>query len=264
MRDSGVTALILGDIIGQPGCRALYIGLKNLVKKNNADFVIVNGENAAGGFGLTPDLADQIFGIGVDVITSGNHIWQKKEIYKYLDKSDRLLRPANYSGEAPGKGYCVVSKRDFRLCVINLQGLVEMYNINSPFDTAMSLVRSQRDQADGIVIDFHAEDTAEKEALGIYLDGKVNAVVGTHTHVQTADERLLSKGTAYITDLGMTGPTGSVIGVDPEISIRRSLSQMPLKMAVLEMPGVIHGVVVNISREGKTLSIERIEEYPGF
>ncbi len=259
-----ITALILGDIVGQPGCRALFIGLKGLIKKYNADFVVVNGENAAGGFGLTPDLADQIFGNGVDVITSGNHIWQKREVLKYLDVTERLLRPANYPNDVPGKGYCVVSKKEFRLGVINLQGRVRMYDLESPFDAAQSIVRSLNEHTDGIVVDFHAEETGEKEALALYLDGKVNAVVGTHTHVQTADERILPGGTACITDLGMTGPTGSVIGVDPEISIRRSLTQMPLKMEVLEMPGVIRGVAVEISREGKTLSITRIAEYPGF
>ena len=259
-----VTALILGDLIGQPGCRALFIGLKALIKRTKADFVIVNGENAAAGFGLTPELADQVFGTGVDVITSGNHIWQKKEIYKYLDQSENLLRPANYPDSVPGKGYCIVSKRDFRLCVMNLQGLVAMYNLSSPFDAALSLVRSQKDRCDGIIVDFHAEDTAEKEALAIYLDGKVSAVVGTHTHVQTADERILPGGTAYITDLGMTGPIGSVIGADPQVSIQRALSQMPLRMQILEMPGVIRGVSVDISKEGKSLNIERIEEYTGY
>lgn len=259
-----ITALILGDIVGQPGCRALFIGLKSLIRKYNADFVIVNGENAAGGFGITPDLADQIFAIGVDVITSGNHIWQKKEIYKYLDSTEKLIRPANYPGDVPGNGFCVITKKDFRMCVINLQGRVEMYDLDSPFDTASSIIRTQSDAADGIIVDFHAESTAEKEALALYLDGKVNAVVGTHTHIQTADERILPEGTAFITDLGMTGPTGSVIGVDPEISIRRSLTQMPLKMEVLEMPGVIRGVAVDISKNGKTQSISRIAEYPGF
>jgi metallophosphoesterase (TIGR00282 family) len=242
----------------------LFVGLKNLVKKHRADFVIANGENAAGGLGLTPDLADQIFANGVDVITSGNHIWQKKEIYKYLDRTEHILRPANYPKGAAGKGHCVLEKREFRLCVINLQGRVEMYDVDSPFEAASTIVRSYHDKADGIVIDFHAENTAEKEALAIYLDGKVNVVVGTHTHIQTADERILPGGTAYITDLGMTGPTGSVIGVDPAISIRRSLSQMPIKMEVLEMPSVIRGVSVTLSREGETLGIERIEEYPGF
>ena len=259
-----ITALILGDLIGQPGCRALFVGLNNLIKKNRADFVVVNGENAAGGFGLTPDLAEQIFDTGVDVITSGNHIWQKKEIYEYLDKTDRILRPANYPNDAAGKGHCIVTKRDFSLCVINLQGRVDMYDVDNPFDAATGIIRKVKDQAIGIVVDFHAESTAEKEALAIYLDGKVSAVVGTHTHVQTADERILPGGTAYITDIGMTGPTNSVIGIDPAISIRRSLTQMPIKMEVLEMPAMIRGVSVTMSSEGKTLSIQRIEEYSGF
>lgn len=259
-----ITALILGDLIGQPGCRALFVGLNNLVKKNHADFIVVNGENAAGGFGLTPDLAEQILGTGVDVITSGNHIWQKKEIYKYLDKTDRVLRPANYPGNPAGKGHCIVTKRDFSLCVISLQGRVEMYDVDNPFEAASGIIRTVGDQADGILIDFHAESTAEKEALAIHLDGRVNAVVGTHTHVQTADERVLPGGTAYITDLGMTGPTGSVIGVDPAISIRRSLTQMPIKMEILEMPCMIRGVAVTMSRDGNTQSIKRIEEYSGF
>ncbi len=259
-----ITALILGDLMGQPGYRALFVGLKNLIKKNRADFVVINGENAAGGFGLTPDLADRILGIGVDVITSGNHIWQKKEIYSYLDKTDRVLRPANYPNGVAGKGHCIVVKRGFSLRVINLQGRIEMYDVDSPFDVAMTIIRAEKDRTDGTIVDFHAESTAEKEALAIYLDGKVNAVVGTHTHVQTADERILPGGTAYITDIGMTGPTGSVIGVDPAISIRRSMTQMPIKMEVVEMPGMIRGVSVTISREGKTLNIQRFEEYSGF
>jgi 2',3'-cyclic-nucleotide 2'-phosphodiesterase len=259
-----MSALVLGDIIGHPGCRALFVGLTGLIKKYRADIVVANGENAAGGFGLTPDIAEQLFGVGVDVITSGNHIWQKKEIFAYLGSNDRVLRPANYPGGAPGKGYCTVTKRDFRFTVVNLQGRVRMYDVDSPFETGLKLSRSLESQSDAIIVDFHAEQQMEKEALALYLDGKVHALVGTHTHVQTADERILPGGTAFISDLGMTGPAGSVIGVDPAISIQRSLSQMPLKMDVLDAPGVIRGVHIEFAKDGNAERIERIEERPGL
>jgi 2',3'-cyclic-nucleotide 2'-phosphodiesterase len=259
-----VNALVLGDIVGQPGCRALFVGLKGLIKRYKADFVVVNGENAAGGFGLTVDIADKLFAAGVDIITSGNHIWQKQEILSTLEKDHRILRPANYPKGVPGSGLHTVVKKDFRFTVMNLQGRVRMYDVNSPFETALSLYRSNKDQSDAIIVDFHAELPMEKEALALYLDGKVQAVVGTHTHIQTADERILPGGTAFITDLGMTGPSDSVIGVDPRISIQRSLTQMPIKMNIVDTPGVMRGVNIELSREGRAVSIERIQEYSGF
>ncbi len=261
---STVSALVLGDINGHPGCRAPFVGVTGIIKKYRADFVVVNGENAAGGFGLTPEIAEQLFSAGADVITSGNHIWQKKEIFALLGSSERILRPANYPGGVPGKGFCTVTKKDFRLTVVNLQGRVRMYDIDSPFEAGLSLSRSLKAQSDAIIVDFHAEQHMEKEALAFYLDGKVQAVVGTHTHIQTADERILPGGTAYISDLGMTGPSGSVIGVDPAMSIQRSLSQMPLKMDILDSPGVIRGVCIDFTREGIPARIVRVEEHPGL
>lgn len=256
-----ISVLIFGDIIGQPGCRALFSGLKAIIKKYDADFVIANGENAASGFGLTPDIAEQIFAAGVDVITSGNHIWQKKEIYSFLESSSYLLRPANYPDGAPGKGSCTLEKKGFTLSVINLQGRARMYDIDSPFAVGLSLGRKMDQKSDCTIVDFHAEDTMEKEALAQYLDGTVQAVLGTHTHVETADERILPGGTAFITDIGMTGPIGSVIGVDPEISIRRSLTQMPIKMDVIDQPAIMRGVKLDVERDGAVKRIQRIKEY---
>ena len=259
-----VCALVLGDIVGQPGCRALFQGLRKIIKKYDAGFVIANGENASDGFGLTPEIAHELFDSGVDVITSGNHIWQKRDIYNLLGSCDYLLRPANYPSGAPGKGVCTIEKNGFKLSVINLQGRVRMYDVDSPFEAGLSLSSNLREDTDGIIVDFHAEDAMEKEALGFYLDGKVQAVVGTHTHVETADERILPGGTAYITDIGMTGPIDSVIGVDPSVSIRRSLTQMPLKMDVVDNPAVIRGVKILLEKNGKAQDIQRIKEYSAF
>ncbi len=254
-------ALVLGDIFGQPGCRALYIGLKPLVKKYNADLVVVNGENAADGYGITPEIASQLFAGGVHVITTGNHIWQKREIIPVLNSNDRILRPANYPHCKIGKGHTVLEVKGRKVAVVNLQGRLHLPDIDCPFTIGRDLVRRLRDSTRIIIVDFHAEAPEEKEALAFYLDGFVSLVIGTHTHVQTADERILAGGTAYITDIGMTGPTGSVIGVDSETAVRRSMTQMPLKMAPAESPAVINGVFVEIDVEsGKAVSITRVRE----
>lgn len=259
-----ITALFLGDVIGQPGCRALFIGLKNLVKSTRADIVIVNGENAADGFGITPELAATFFSNGIDVITSGNHIWQKKEIYPLLESNPNLLRPANYPSRAPGKGYTTVNVKGVPVGVMNLQGRREMTAINCPFQTAKEILKKERKDTKIVVIDFHAESPEEKEALALYLDGHVSAVVGTHTHIQTADERILPKGCAYITDLGMTGPLESVIGSDKETAIRRSMTQMPLKMEIADTTAILAGAVVRIDSEtGKAVEIERFQNRLG-
>ncbi len=260
-----IKALVLGDVIGQPGCRALFIHLKELRKKWHADLVIVNGENAAAGFGMTPEIAEQFYTNGIDVITSGNHIWQKKEILPMLKMHDRLLRPENYPPGIPGKGICLVNKKGLSLGVINLQGRVRLMETDCPFRVAEKAVRKLGSDVSAIIIDFHAESTDEKEALALYLDGKVSAVIGTHTHVQTADERIFSKGTAYITDAGMIGPCDSVIGFRKEIATRRSQTQLPLKMEVAENPAVIMGVCVSIDADtGKAVSIERFQEASGL
>lgn len=257
MANKNFTTLLLGDIYGDPGCRVLSLKLQSLIKKYRADFVIVNGENAYKGFGIIPSQVDMLFGIGIDVITSGNHIWQQEDIYPYLDSQDNLLRPANYGNLVQGHGYTVKNG----VCVMNLQGRMNMVPTEDPFKWANDILKRIDSKVKTIFVDFHAESTEEKEALGFFLDGKVTAVVGTHIHVQTMDSRILPNGTAYITDLGMCGPKDSVIGSDPEVSIKRQLTQMPLKAQVHETIAEIHGVCVQSDPEtGRAISIERILE----
>ncbi len=250
------TTLLLGDIYGDPGCRAIYFKLPSLRKKYRADFVIINGENANEGFGITTSQVDMLFGCGVDVITSGNHIWHDKDLVStYLDSKDALLRPANYGNLLSGHGSVTIGD----VCVLNLQGRINMFPIDDPFKTASDLLKGVK--AKTIFVDFHAENSDEKEALAFFLDGKVTAVVGTHIHVQTMDERILPKGTAYITDLGMCGPKGSIIGCNPDIAIKRQKTQMPLKAKVFDNVAEIHGVkVVSDLETGKALEITRIVE----
>jgi metallophosphoesterase (TIGR00282 family) len=256
-----IRALILGDVVGQPGCRALFVGLAALVKKTGADLVVANGENAADGFGMTPDIAERFHASGVHVITSGNHIWQKREILPTLSTDDRLLRPENYPQGVPGKGYCLLEIHGVPVFVINLEGRVNLSPLRCPFSVGKSLVKQFKSKAKVILVDFHAESAEEKEALAIHLDGDVSALVGTHTHVQTADERILRGGTGYITDIGMIGPSGSVIGMKKETAIARCLSQMPLKMEVQNSPAEIMGALLEIDvSTGKTIEINRIRE----
>ena len=214
----------MADVIGSPGRRTLKQLLRLVKADVKADAVIVNGENSAGGFGITPDIVAEFLELGVHVITTGNHVWDKKEILDTLDKEPRLLRPANYPPVNPGHGSVVVDVAGVRLAVLNLQGRTFMTPIDDPFRAVDALLESLKGEADAIVVDFHAEATSEKQAFGRYLDGRVAAVVGTHTHVQTADERRLPKGTAYITDLGLTGSLGGIIGMKAEISIERQLT----------------------------------------
>ena len=254
-----INALILGDLVGQAGCRALFLALPNLVKKYSADIVVVNGENAAAGFGLTPDILDKLLSSGVHVVSSGNHIWQRKEIFPYLDSQPRLLRPCNYPKGVPGHGWFIAEARGTKAAVINLEGRVYMSNLLCPFATAKDVIRRIKQEARIILIDFHAEDPEEKEALGLYLDGEASAVFGTHTHVATADERILPGGTAYITDIGMIGPADSVIGFPADISVQRVLTQMPLKAEAADSPACICGICVEVDAEnGKALKIERV------
>ncbi len=254
-------ALVLGDIVGQSGCRAVFIGLKSLIKKYKSDFVIINGENAADGFGITPDIAAQIFSSGADVITSGNHIWQKREIYPLLNSDSPIIRPANYPASAPGKGSVLIDVKGVKVSVLNLQGRKDFGNLDCPFRIGLEYSKKLKNKSKILIVDFHAESVNEKEALGIYLDGKVSAVLGTHTHIQTADERILPGGTAYLSDLGMTGPSMSVIGSEHTISVKRSLTQMPLKHEVSNNPAVISGVILDIDIEtGKCMAINRIKQ----
>ena len=249
MSGKDIQALFLGDICGQPGNRAVFIGLKQLVKDYRVDVVVANGENAFDGFGITPDEANSLFAAGVDIITTGNHVWQRSEIYPMMKGNGKIIRPANYPPGAPVKGMVSLKVKGTEIVVINLQGRLNMSAIDCPFRIGRELIQQVRRSNSCILIDFHAESTEEKEALALYFDGMAAAVVGTHTHVQTADERILPKGTAYITDIGMTGPVMSVIGSEPDISIKRQLTQIPLKNRIAETPAALQGVVVTINTE---------------
>lgn len=258
---SEVRALMLGDVIGEPGMKALFAGLGELVRRLRVDFVVVNGENSAAGFGITKEESDKLLASGVQVITSGNHVWEKKGAAELLDSEARLLRPSNYPEGAPGHGFCIMEASGRTWAVLNLQGREGLYAIDCPFRKADADLAKIAAEAPGaiVLVDFHAESNEEKEALGFYLDGRVSAFAGTHTHVQTADERILPKGTGYISDLGMTGPDDSVIGVKAEICLRRSITQMPIKMETAEGRSSIHGALFTIEAEtGRCLKVERV------
>ncbi len=252
--------LILGDVIGQPGIRAVVSALKGLVRDHRADVVIVNGENADEGFGISPAIADQLFKAGADVITTGNHVWHHDDIGDLLNGNPRVLRPDNYPGGAPGSGLYIHEGRGGRVAVINLQGRDRMPAIDCPFRRARDILKRIKGQADAVVVDFHAESTEEKEAFAHYLDGDVTVVYGTHTHVQTADERILPGGTAAITDIGACGPDQSVIGFDPAISVRRVITQLPLRNEVAANAATLHGLVVTTGEPApRAASVERIQ-----
>lgn len=241
-----VRALALGDVVGQPGCRALFFELPGLRKRLKADIVVVNGENADDGFGITPEIVTKFYQAGVDVITSGNHIWQKRDIDPLLKKDNRLLRPANYPSGVIGHGWTVLELKGIRWGVINLMGRDRMPSVDCPFRTARDILQKHGSEADLWLIDFHAESPMEKEALAFTLDGKASLLWGTHTHVQTDDARVFPAGLGFVTDLGMTGPVNSVIGSQPEISLRRSQTQLPLRMEVEEGEAMINGLLSTI------------------
>jgi len=257
---------MIGDLIGKPGRHAVEQLLPGLREARGIDFVTANGENVAGGMGLTPSLAGSILAAGVDVITSGNHIWDKREIYPFLDSTDRVLRPHNYgTHEVPGRGWGVYDALDgSHVAVINLQGRTYMQPIENPFTDADALLdeASSPEPLPPIrLVDFHCELTSEKNALGLYLDGRVSAVVGTHTHVVTGDERILPGGTAYQTDLGMTGPVWSVIGFDPATVLPRFINALPTRFEVGEGAVVFNACQIDIDpATGRALAIERIQQ----
>jgi 2',3'-cyclic-nucleotide 2'-phosphodiesterase len=254
-----LTVLVVGDVFGEPGRAALLGLLPRLKREHEVDCTIVNVENAAAGFGVTPQIARSFLDGGVDVMTSGNHIWDRKEIIEYIVKENLLLRPANYPAGTPGVGSVVVKAGPHKVAVLNLMGRVFLPTIDCPFRKADEEVARLREETPIIVVDMHGEATSEKQAMGWYLDGRASAVLGTHSHVQTADERMLPQGTAYITDLGMTGPVDSVIGVERELAIQRFLSQMPNRFEPAKGPTALHGAVVRIDPEsGKALEIRRI------
>jgi len=252
--------LFIADIVGRPGRRAVSELLPEIISQNSIQICIANGENAAGGFGLTEEVATELHKYGVDVITSGNHLWDKKEIIPYLKEDPFLLRPANYPPQVPGRGWTVFrSSQGLPVGVINLQGRVFIQDIDCPFRTADKILEKLRQETRLIVVDVHAEATSEKIALGWYLDGRVSVVIGTHTHVQTADESILPEGTAYITDAGMTGPHQSIIGVKKEPVLERFLTQMPTRFETATGDVKLCGVVVAIDEEtGRAESIKRI------
>jgi 2',3'-cyclic-nucleotide 2'-phosphodiesterase len=241
--------LFIGDVVGGLGKRTLLHLLPSLRERHEPDFVIVNGENVAGGTGITPKLADQMFGAGVDVITLGNHTYRQREIYLYLDQEPRILRPANFLRSQPGHGSCVVEHRGVRLGVVSLSGNLFMDAGRSAFIEADVTLRELRDRIDHLVVDMHAEATSEKVGMGWYLDGRATAVVGTHTHVPTADARILPGGTAYITDVGMTGPRGGVIGVKRELAIEAMTTKMPVRFEVSTEDPWLQGVVITAADE---------------
>lgn len=255
-----VKLLFIGDIIGKPGRQVLSRELHKIVDRHLVDLVIANGENAAGGFGLTEEVARELQKMGVHVITSGNHIWDKKESLGFLDRTTTLVRPGNYPEGTPGSGSTVVATPGgTKVAVLNLEGRVFMNNLDCPFRFADREVDRLRELTPIILVDFHAEASSEKNALGWYLDGRVSAVVGTHTHVQTADERILTDGTAYITDVGMTGAYDSVIGMRKEEAIQKFLTQLPTKFEVAKKDLRLNAVLIGVDEQtGKALSIERL------
>ncbi len=248
---------MIGDIIGQPGRRAVRRLVPELRKEFCIDLVIANGENTAGGFGITRGTAEELLDSGVDVLTSGNHIWDQKEIIPYLDEGLPLIRPANYP-DAPGRGYLVKDG----VMVLNLMGRVFMPTLDCPFRTANLALKEVQSQGipSVIIVDFHAEATSEKQAMGWYLDGKVSAVLGTHTHVGTVDPRILPKGTAYLTDVGMTGPVNSVIGSDTSAALDRFLTGLPQRLSVAGGPVILNSALLDVDPvTGKAQSIQRID-----
>ncbi len=252
--------LAVGDLVGAAGVKKLKTELPKIRENEKIDFVIVNGENAGEGMGITKKNFDDILAEKVDVITMGNHTWGKKDIFSFIDHP-KILRPANYCNTVPGKGYNIYEYGNKKIAVINLIGRVDMNVLSeNPFLTAKTIVEKLQDKTDIIIIDFHAEATAEKIALGYFLDGKVTAIFGTHTHVQTADEVILEKGTAYISDIGMTGPKKSVIGMDISASIKRFETTLPERYRIAVGECILNGVIFDIDDiKNKVINIKRVK-----
>lgn len=249
--------LIIGDVVGEPVRNTLFKFLEK--RKKNYDFIIVNGENSAGGFGINIKIAEQIFSRGADVITLGNHSWDKKEIYPYINNHKNLIRPINFSKEAPGNGYTMVEKNGVKVAVINAQGKIFMPPIACPFLTVEEILPEIKKETDIIVLDFHAEATSEKQAMGWNLTGKVSVVYGTHTHTQTADERILPGGTAFISDVGMTGGHDGILGMNKKESIQKFKDGMPNRYSVCKENPKINGIEVEVNEKtGKAFAIKRI------
>ena len=248
--------LAIGDIVGEIGVKKIVKDLPKIKPENNIDFTIINAENSAGGMGITKKIFDSLLNAGADVLTMGNHTWGKKDIFGFIDDK-RIVRPANYTKGLPGNDYSIFNKKNKKIAVVNLIGRTTMGVLSeNPFSCANDIYNKLKNQVDIFVLDFHAEATAEKIAMGHYMDGKYNIVYGTHTHVQTADEQILEKGTAYITDIGMTGPKDSVIGMDIGVSFKRFVTSLPERYKLADSPAMINGVIFKINDE--TNQIEKI------
>ena len=253
--------LILGDVVGRPARRAIRDLVPSLIEREGIDLAIANAENAAGGIGVDLKSANELLSSGLDVLTSGNHIWKKKEIYQYLDEHSELIRPANYPEGAPGRGWCAWQNEDgLKALVINVQGRVFMPNhVDDPFRSVDAICRERGRHSRVIIVDMHAEATSEKNAMGWHLNGRASIVFGTHTHVQTSDDRILPGGTAYITDVGMCGPLDSVIGMDKETVIKGFLSQLPRQFEVAHENVVLQGIIVDVDEDsGQAREIRRL------
>jgi 2',3'-cyclic-nucleotide 2'-phosphodiesterase len=248
--------LFIGDVVGGPGRRGLATAMPDLRERHEPDLIVVNGENSAGGIGITEKTATAIFNAGADVITSGNHIYRHREVYGYLNRSDRIVRPANYPYANPGRGYTVVEVGGLQAGVINLSGAVGLKVARSPFHEVDSIL--EKIKCDFAIVDFHAEVTSEKVAMGWHLDGRVAAVLGTHTHVPTADARVLPQGTAFISDVGMTGSRTSVLGVKPELALESLITQMPVRFETAEEDVWVMGAVVCVNDQGLADAIEPV------
>jgi len=251
--------LILGDVYGRPGRKLLKNRLNDLIDEYEIDFTIVNGENASGGNGLTTKNARELLLLPIDVMTMGNHVWQHKDLLESIDQFEQIVRPLNYPEPCPGKGFGFYQCKGKKIAVINLAGQIYMSSMNCPFNTLKPLMKAIKEEADMIFVDFHAEATSEKIAMGYFLDGWATAVFGTHTHVQTADQRLLENKTAYITDLGMTGPLDGVIGVDKEIILETMLNKRPKRFETASGPVQVNGIVVGVDEKtNQPKSISRV------
>ncbi len=251
--------LAVGDLVGESGVKKLKEILPNFRKENNIDFVIVNAENSAGGMGITTKIFNDLKALNVNAITMGNHTWGKKDIFTFID-DEKLIRPANYSRGVVGKGYNIYECKNKKICVINLIGRTEMgVQSDNPFTKADDIIKEVKERVDYIIVDFHAEASAEKIAMKYYLDGRITALYGTHTHVQTADEEITTKGTAFISDIGMTGPINSVIGMDVEASVKRFVTSLPERYKLAEGNCMFNGCIIEINDETcRAISIKRI------
>lgn len=254
--------MLIGDICGRPGRQTAAHFIPKMKEQYNIDFIIANGENSAGGVGITASVFDELLAMGIDVVTTGNHIWDKKEIFDFIDGANRLIRPANYPPGTPGVGFYIAQSKGQNVGIVNLAGRVFMPPIDCPFRAVDSILEQICEKCDIMIVDFHAETTSEKLAMGWYLDGRVSCVVGTHTHVQTADERILPKGTAYITDLGMVGPRDGVLGVSKEPVLKKFLTGLPVRFSVANGSTLFCALIFEVDESsGETKNIIRIQQY---